>query len=59
MKYDKDISEEDLRKNHLILFGDTTSNTLLKRIMEKQNTLPFEWNKESLMIKGYQVYSSQ
>ena len=54
MKYDKDISEEDLRKNHLILFGDTTSNTLLKRIMEKQNTLPFEWNKESLMIKGYQ-----
>ena len=47
-------SEEDLRNNHLIVFGDTKSNTLLKRIMEKQNALPFEWNKESLMIKGNQ-----
>ena len=54
MKYDKDISEEDLRNNHLIAFGDTTSNTLLKRIMEQQNTLPIEWDKESLMIKGEQ-----
>ena len=54
MKYDKDISEEDLRNNHLIVFGDTTSNTLLKRIMKEQNPLPIEWSKESLMIKGEQ-----
>lgn len=54
MKYDKDISQEDVRCNHLIVFGDVTSNAVLQLMMQKKNTLPIQWDEEQLMVHGKQ-----
>ncbi|MBA61603.1 MAG: hypothetical protein CMJ76_04485 [Planctomycetaceae bacterium] len=54
MKYDKDVSQQDMQNNNLIVFGDVKSNTLLQLIMNKQITLPLQWDKNSLMLGGKQ-----
>ncbi len=47
VKYDKNITPEDIETAHLILWGDPSSNLILKRI---QNSLPLSWNKDSFSL---------
>jgi len=52
VKWDKDVSQEDVRTNNLIVFGDTRSNTLLQLVMQKKESLPIQWNQQSLVVNG-------
>ena len=52
VKWDKDVSQEDIRTNNLIVFGDTRSNTLLQLVMQKKESLPIQWNQQSLVVNG-------
>ncbi|MBK96171.1 MAG: hypothetical protein CMJ79_15215 [Planctomycetaceae bacterium] len=54
MKWDKDVSQDDVRENNLIVFGDIQSNTLLQLIMQKQKTLPIQWTNDQLTVNGKQ-----
>lgn len=49
VKYDKDITQEDIENAHLILWGDPSSNLILERI---QNSLPLSWNESSITLAG-------
>jgi len=48
-KNDADVSEQDIRSNHLILFGDPESNLILKRILDQ---LPIQWTREVIRVGG-------
>jgi hypothetical protein len=41
VKDDKDITEADIKHNNLILWGDETSNSIIKKICDK---LPVKWH---------------
>jgi hypothetical protein len=43
------ITDEDIRKYNLILFGDPSSNAILKRIAEK---LPIRWDAQGITLGG-------
>jgi hypothetical protein len=48
VKNDTDVTEEDIKKNHLILWGDTSSNKLIAKIASK---LPVQWGSELVVNK--------
>ena len=52
VKDDKDVTEEDLRRCNLILFGDPSSNAWIAKALPK---LPIGWTKEELRV-GETVY---
>lgn len=54
IKNDTDVTPEDVRDKHLILFGDPGSNTWIAKSLPH---LPLTWTSETLTI-GNQVYSS-
>lgn len=56
-KYDKDLTQDDIETAHLILWGDPSSNLILKRI---QKSLPLSWNKDSFSLDGtsYDTHNS-
>ncbi len=45
VKDDVDVTEEDIASRHLILFGDPSSNTLIKHVLDG---LPLQWTKERI-----------
>jgi hypothetical protein len=47
VKDDKDVTEEDVKSKHLILFGDPGSNPWIARVLPE---LPFGWTKELLTV---------
>jgi dienelactone hydrolase len=49
VKDDTAVSDEDISKNNLVLWGDPSSNAVLKRIVGK---LPLEWTREKLVFGG-------
>jgi predicted peptidase len=49
IKDDKDVTEEDMRRKHLILFGDPASNSLIEKFVKD---LPVKWTKESVGLAG-------
>ncbi len=49
IKDDGDVTSEDLRSVHLILFGDPGSNSLIARALPQ---LPLEWTREKLRLAG-------
>ena len=49
VKDDIDITEDDHSKYHLILFGDTASNAVMKSVV---NQLPIEWTDQQISIGG-------
>jgi pimeloyl-ACP methyl ester carboxylesterase len=49
VKADTEVSDEDLAKNHLILWGDPKSNKVLGRIARR---LPAKWSGETIRIAG-------
>ena len=48
------VTEEHIRRNNLILFGDYSSNRIIRRIAGR---LPIRWNKESIQV-GSKTYPS-
>ncbi|MCU0707505.1 MAG: prolyl oligopeptidase family serine peptidase [Pirellula sp.] len=49
IKNPEDVTPEDLRKYHLILWGDPQSNPLIAQVLPK---LPMQWNAETLELAG-------
>jgi len=49
VKDDKDVTGADLRKYHIVLFGDPGSNRLIARAVAK---LPVQWTKDSVTLGG-------
>jgi dienelactone hydrolase len=49
IKRDDQVSDEDLRKYHLIVWGDPQSNSLLAKCI---NRLPLTWNQKTLEFGG-------
>jgi dienelactone hydrolase len=52
VKDDIAITDDDIRNSNLVLWGDPSSNAVLKRVVGK---LPLEWTKEKLVF-GAQAY---
>jgi hypothetical protein len=55
VKNDTDISQEDIAKSNLILWGDADSNAIIKRIIKK---LPIQWDHEKISLND-QKYNSK
>jgi len=54
VKDDVDVGEEDIARNHLVLFGDPASNSLIAEILDG---LPLHWTKERLRFGG-RIYAA-
>lgn len=54
VKEDRQVTDEDLARHHLILWGDPGSNSILGRIADR---LPIRWTKETITV-GNQQYPS-
>ena len=48
-KKDTEIKDEDIANNNLVLWGDPSSNAILKRIADK---LPIKWTAEGVEVGG-------
>lgn len=49
IKEDKEVTEDDLREKHLILFGDPGSNALLFKALPN---LPLKWTRDEVVLGG-------
>ena len=64
VKLDRDVSESDLAKYHIVLWGTPESNSLMQEIFESSATdvagfgLPLKWDSNALTVDG-QKYSSK
>ncbi len=47
IKDDKDVSEADIAAHNLILWGDPSSNAVIKKILDK---LPIQWNSDNVKL---------
>jgi hypothetical protein len=52
IKDDSAVSDEDLKNNNIVLWGDPSSNAVLKRFAGQ---LPAKWSKETLEFRGYKL----
>jgi hypothetical protein len=56
VKVDRNVSEEDLKKYNLVLFGDPGSNHWIGRLNGK---LPLEWTKESVAFGAHRFAAAE
>lgn len=56
IKNDRDVTADDMKQYHVILFGDPSSNTLLARMLPK---LPLQWTRENVSIGNSQKFSAR
>jgi hypothetical protein len=49
IKDDRSVTDADIASNNLVLFGDPSSNVLLRKIAAK---LPIRWDKQTISING-------
>lgn len=49
VKFDHEITEDDIARHHLILWGDPSSNRILERI---QKSLPVTWQGKRFIMNG-------
>jgi hypothetical protein len=54
VKDDTQVTEEDVRRRHLVLFGDPGSNPWIRKALPK---LPLSWTREELRLRG-KTYSA-
>jgi len=54
VKADTAISDDDIKNSNLVLWGDPSSNAVLKRIIDK---LPLKWTAQELVLVGNQPRS--
>lgn len=50
IKDDTAISDDDIKNNNLVVWGDPSSNAVLKRVLDR---LPVKWTEEKLEFRGY------
>ncbi len=55
IKQDKEVTADDIKGKHLILFGDPASNTLIAKALAR---LPLEWTKDKITFAGKTVSSA-
>jgi len=55
VKDDVEVTEEDLARKHLILFGDPSSNFLIGQLGE---AVPLKWTRETVSLGGGTSYSA-
>jgi dienelactone hydrolase len=55
VKDDVDVTPEDIAANHLILFGDPGSNSLIAQTLD---ALPLMWDKETIKLGGESAKSA-
>ena len=55
IKKDTDVTADDIRKYHLILFGDAETNALVRRVLPG---LPLRWDGREIQIAGRRVAAS-
>jgi len=53
---DRDVTEDLVANNHLVLFGDPGSNSVLARILDR---LPVKWTKQAIEAGGHAVDPAQ
>jgi predicted peptidase len=53
---DKEIKEEDIKNNHLILFGNQYSNLMIKKVI---NQIPLKIEKNRLIVHGKKYYGDK
>lgn len=51
VKRDMEVTDDDMRKYHLVLWGDPQSNTLIARML-KNSIVPLTWNRDDLRLGG-------
>lgn len=56
VKLDRDVTEADLRDNNVVVWGDPSSNLLLKRIAPK---LPIGWSTNSIQVGELGSYPAE
>jgi predicted esterase len=54
VKKDSEVTDDDLRKYHVLLWGDATSNTLITKILPK---LPITWD-DKIITVGQKSFSA-
>jgi hypothetical protein len=55
IKDDKDVTEADFQKYHVVLFGDPGSNKWMAKVGDK---LPYKWTKDQVTLGG-QTYAAK
>jgi ubiquinone/menaquinone biosynthesis C-methylase UbiE/predicted esterase len=55
VKDDTAVTAEDIATKHLILFGDSSSNAVIRRVLAGLNLLPVEWEFDKLQFAGRSV----
>lgn len=62
IKKDVELTPDDIKKYHLILWGDASSNKFLAGLLAEQSTrtaIPLAWNKDTVSIYGHQASASR
>jgi hypothetical protein len=55
-KKDTEISDDDIKNNNLILWGDPSSNAVLKKIADQ---LPIKWTKDDIEVEGHRYGANE
>lgn len=55
VKKDSEVSDEDLARHNLILWGDPSSNAILAKIADK---LPITWGKDKIGVQGHGEFAA-
>ncbi|MFO1065076.1 MAG: prolyl oligopeptidase family serine peptidase [Pirellulales bacterium] len=52
VKKDTEVTDDDMRRYHVVCWGDPTSNKLLARLLSKQDLgpLPIRWNEKEIHV---------
>ncbi|MEQ1853424.1 MAG: prolyl oligopeptidase family serine peptidase [Chthoniobacteraceae bacterium] len=52
VKDDTSVTDDDIQKSNLVLWGDPSSNSVLRRMLPQ---LPFKWTQQTLAFRGYEL----
>ncbi len=56
VKDDKDVTEEDMARYHVVLFGDPGSNRVMARMLAR---LPVRWTRETVSLGGQSLPAAE
>ncbi len=55
-KKDTEINDDDIKNNNLVLWGDPSSNAVLKKIADQ---LPIKWTKDDIEVEGHRYGANE
>jgi predicted esterase len=50
IKQDVDVTPQDMQQYHLVLWGDASSNQVIKQVFAAGMSLPFQWSAENIEV---------